>query len=411
MPAVRPIVEVFQDFASASVVVATPSLNVCIVGPCYQIEDYAADKANLLISAIGSATTVPTGSASAGTNLSATTVPNLKVGAILDNSSALLYVDAGYAELAAAADGTCTSGSNVFGSASAVNFITAGVLPNDRLVISLDAAPTVTVAKTVMEVTGTNTLTTTTNFYTTGADGIAGSGVTAGAYSGITLITTAMKFRIERPVSNALVSTAVVAATNQVSTASAIKTLVNVAGVQTAKVVTFANLYAGYRALRTTLSAAVTTITQESDITGLLGIIDERNPLAVAANIALANSSRTIQVLGISGDNLNSATDTLVQHSAARDVLNMQKDVYCIVPLTQDISTITMWKAHVRAVADPTISKFRIVIGSGILPVTQQIFPLSGTNTGTVETNDGTHRNLLDNTATFITSGVVAPSK
>lgn len=398
MAAVRPIVLVYQDFATVSTPVSLPSLNCLLVGPAYFIQDYATDKANLQVGTLGSATTAPTGSASAGSTFSSAPLANVPAGAVVDNASVQVYLDSALAELADGSDGAVTADQNTFTSASA-NFQTAGVQAGDRLVVSdLDSgASTVTVAKTVLAVVSATQLTLTTNFATSGTD------VTGAAYSGITLATSGLKYRVERPLNDVkpTTSSGFVAATNHVSSSAVVKVLVGASEL----VVTSAKVYAQYRALRSDLSS-LDSVTTETDILAKLGRIDERNPLATAAFVAVQNSNKKVQFLGVSGDNLNGGTDVLTAHTAARDAVAGRKDVYCIVPLTADLATLTMWKNHARALADPAVAKFRVVVGSGTLPTTVQVFPATATSTGTVEANDSSHRNLLDNTATFLTSGV-----
>lgn len=398
MAAVRPIVLVYQDFASVSIPVALPSLNCMVVGPAYYIQDYATDKDAAFTVAIGDATTHPTGSAFSGLILTSHLLPSVPVGAVVDTSSVVVFLDSVLAELAFGADGAITTNANTLVSSGA-DFVTAGVQAGDRVVVGdIDSGSSgVYVAKTVLAVTNATTLTLTTNFTTAGTD------VSGNAYTGLTLATSGLNYRVERPLSNVkpTSSSAFTATTSHISSSSTIK--VNVNGSEL-KVVA-GNMYTQYRALRTDLGNA-DSVTTQADILAKIGRIDERNPLAVAAFVAMQNSNKKIQFLGVSGDDLNGNSDILTAHTTARDTINGQKDVYCIVPVTNDLATLTMWKTRVRALADPSISRFRVVIGSGILPTTLQVTPPTGTASGVTESVDANHFNLLDNTATFITSGV-----
>lgn len=399
MGAVRPVVLVYQDFATVNIPVSLPSLNCLLAGPCYQIEDFSATtEASLLTVTIGSQTTTPTGSASAGTTVSATAIPAVDAGAIVDNSSVLVTSDGGLAELAFGSTGTVAANANTLTDSSAHFVTVAGVLPGDRVVIEIATSGPTVVAKTVLSATDT-VLTLTSNIT------LAGTDINGVSYSGITLVGAASApYRVERPISATLLASAsgVVGASNQVHTTSAAKVLVN----NVAKVLTYSPLYTGYRALRYDL-AQVNVVQTENDITALLGPIDERNPLAVGAFIASQNANKQLQVFGVQGDNLNSGTDILIAHTACSNIVSSRKDVYAVVPLTTDLPTIEMWSTNATALAAPTIAKFRVIVGNGVIPLTAQISPPTGTSSATAESGiDSSHKNLLDNTATFITSGV-----
>ena len=50
---VRPIVLVFQEFATQTVTPTTPDLNCLVIGPAYQIKDYPEDKTAIQVSDYG----------------------------------------------------------------------------------------------------------------------------------------------------------------------------------------------------------------------------------------------------------------------------------------------------------------------------------------------------------------------
>lgn len=393
MAAVRPIVLVYQDFANVSTPVALPDLNVLVVGPCYDVLDYPTNKDAILVGTVGSLMTAPTGSASANVPVSGV-VPGRRAGATLDATSVALYVDNAFAEVAFGNDGAITADTNTLGSATGF----AGAHVGDRVVVSdIDSGGgVVTVAKTIMAISADQkTLTLTSNFATSGKD------VSGASYSGITLTTTALKWRVERAVSG---KTEAVGATTLdsnalVPTLAVTNLQIKVGGV--AKTVTYGSVYATYRALRTDLSSDINTVSSTDEITAKLGVIDERNPLAVGVSVAFQNSNKKIQFLGVSSADL-------AGYTAARDVVSGRKDVYAIVPLTQDVPTITMWKTHCAALADPEVARLRVVIGSGSLPIEKVVYPATGTQACTLESDSTGYFKLLDNVATFMTTGVAA---
>jgi hypothetical protein len=136
--------------------------------------------------------------------------------------------------------------------------------------------------------------------------------------------------------------------------------------------VNFATMYVGSRSLRTDLTS-VHTLDSTADILGTIGRIDERNPLAVAAQVAFGNTSTPIQVFGVNAD-------AYAGHTDARDKMSNRTDIYAIVPLMDDItaanwvSILAMWKAHAVAFAAAAKSNFRIIVGSyADLPTTKSV--------------------------------------
>lgn len=396
--AMRPIVLVYQDFATQSSTVALTDLNALMVGPCYDVLDFPTDKDSIYAGVVGSMTTVPGGTVSAGVPLTGV-VPGLRAGAVMDRSSLQVYVDSALVEIAYGADGAVVVDQNTFTTAGAVNFTSLGVQVGDRLVVGdLDSGgTTVIVAKTVMAIsTDGRTLTLTSNFAKAGTD-IAGT-----AFSFATMAVSALSYRVERAVSGLTESVGAAALDANVAvptlTVANLKVKIN----SVAKPVTYAKAYTAYRALRTDLGSDIDTVSSTSEILGKLGRIDARNPLAIAASVAFQNSnSKPVQFLGV-------VSDDITGYQTARDTIVGRKDIYAIVPLTQDVPTLLMWKNHCASLADPEVAKFRVVIGSGSLPTEKVIYPSSGTATCTIESDAAGYFKLLDNSATFISTQVAA---
>jgi hypothetical protein len=404
MAAVRPIVLVYQDFATVSVPVSLPDLNVTVVGPAFRIFDYATEKASILVGTAGSKTLVAAGTtAVTQATLAATNVAAWTLGDLLDESSVVNFVDEGFAELVYGNDGTCTTNANTLGSVAS-NFVTAGVAVGDRVVVTgFDSgSPTRTLAKTVQAVAA-NSLTLTTNFAATGVD------ITGAAYTGITPALTALKFRVERPISGVRVNEAAVltnVSTSQTPQVAVANMNVNVGGV--AKRLSYGKIYTAFRALRTDLGAVLTDIRALADITTSIGKLDERNPLAVGAYLALQNAGKKVTALGINNYNLNtSTTGEALGHTNAIDTLRGRRDVYAVVPLTSDTAIIGAWKANAVTLADPAIAKFRVIIGSTTLPLSKSVYA-PGTATGNPQASAGNppQFNFFDNGASFVTVGV-----
>jgi hypothetical protein len=276
--------------------------------------------------------------------------PNNKVGAVLDQASVRVFTSATQVELAFAADMTTTVASPVVGSAS-TDFVAAGVQPLDTIVLTDSAGPT-TITRTIITV-ATNSLT---------LNSETPSGFSA----------TAVKFRIERALPESEIDASFytfVPATNTI-TVDALATL----PVGTAqKRIVSAELYVAYRSLRTDLQD-VKTLGSVNEITGQLGRIDSRNPLAVGVSVALQNTNTTVQYFGIGSDDLTGYT-------SMKNAIGGRKDIYAVVPLSSDILVLAMLKAEFVALADPDYAltngvpqKFRVAIGSSAqLPTTKII--------------------------------------
>lgn len=398
MAAVRPIVLVYQDFATVSTPVAFPDLNTLIVGPCYDVLDYATDKSTISMGTFGSTTTRPTGLVSLGASVTGA-VPNVRAGAVVDTSSIALYVENGRAEIAYGSDGVIIDAQNTFTTAALTNFATAGVSAGDRLVVSdIDSGGgVVTVAKTVMSLSADGkTIYTTDNFAKTGTD------VSGTAFTITTLSLTGLSYRIEKAVNGLTNSTGANVLTNGAVAVTSLTANVTINGASVSKPVVSGTVYCAYRALRTDLSAGIDTVQSVAQITAKLGKIDARNPLALGVSVAFQNTSTVVQFYGVPSDDITG-------HQTARDAIIGDTSVYAIVPLTQDTSIVGMWKAHCRAFADPAVAKFRIVIGNAALPTTKNVYPTTGaTATCTLEDDTTGYFKLLDTTGAFLTNGAVA---
>lgn len=340
--ATRPVVLVYQEFAKTTATAATPTLNVCVVGPAYWIQDFPVDRADIkLAAAYGTKDApapflLPTGGATA---VSAE-APNNKVGALVDPSSVKVFLGSPRVQMAVGTDGVTTALSSVLTSATGA-FLTAGVQAGDTLILTKAG---VTRSLRVRYVTAT-TITVTDE-------------LDAG---------TALSFRVERTVDDLEVPSSkvsVAAGTNTVSVTGGLTA--QVGGVS--KPITFADVYVSYRSLRKDLQD-IKVIASAQAIEGQLGRIDERNPLAVGVSIALQNTPSTIQCFGI-------GTDDAAGYAAMRSSTSGRKDIYAVVPLTQDINVLAAYKAEFDALADVQHAitngvpqKFRVVIGSaGELP-------------------------------------------
>lgn len=349
MAAIRPAVHLYQEYATLSSTPATPELNVLIVGPAYIIRDYPDDRVNTFAGVLGTRDTAATGIASvAAADFTVNGPPNSPGSAVLDPSSVKVYLEDVVVEVASAADVVISSATPTKLTSAAVDFKATGVAAGDRVVLT---GPTKTTTHTVRTVVA-NTLTC--------ADELDPEATSA---------------RIERVLPTTRVSG------DNVSTAGNSITVAGDFSVDGHQVIA-ADVFIAYRALRQDLQE-LRTIDNIDGLKAVLGWnvkptatderrhdgIDARNPLAVGASVALANTNTPIQILGV-------ASDDLAGYVAARDSIGSRQDVYAVVPLSQDTAVIAAFKTEFEGLADVdtairegTQQKFRVVIGSaGELP-------------------------------------------
>jgi hypothetical protein len=368
---VRPIVLVFQEFAQQTVTPTTPDLNCLIIGPAYQIQDYLDDKANLEVSNYGVLDDpnpyVPPPAFTPAITLAAP--PAIEAGAWVDPDSVNVYFDDLRVIMASGADGVTTltaPNENTLVSASAT-FLTDGVRSGDTLIIDNPDGLGGTLVRTVIGVDSETQLRVTTNFINA-----LGS----------------LNYRLERRLDDQLIDSSFVVppvfrSSNEIQILGGVTVLVNAV----ARVVSYARVFVEYRAYRMDLQT-LDTVETTAEIISKIGKIDARNPLAAACFVALQNAGQApVQFYGV-------ASDDLVGYNLAKDVLSTDSSIYAIVPLNSDIAIIASFKADNESLANPTVAlstgvpqKFRVVIGSGELPLTDTL--VEEAVTGTTEALSG----------------------
>jgi hypothetical protein len=376
MALIRPIVLVYQESATPTVTPTTPDLNCLVVGPCHHILDYFtpgttdyADKADIgLTATYGTLEAAPDSATPFGSAvLAIADAPGNLLGALVDSSSVVVYFDEARVAVANGAAGTTSAATpNVFDVGDAIDFTSGAgrVLPGDRVLVK-DSAGT-TIARTVYAVDAATRLRFT-------AD-IPFSGFTPGG---------AQAWRIERQLRDRVIDESFFEVNgNTIAIHGGVTLTVPTQG---AKIVTFAKVYIAYRSLRQDL-VDLDTVSTKDEILAKLGRLDARNPLAVGVFVALQNTTSLVQFVGVTSNDLPG-------HTAVRDQLASRADVYAIVPLTADVSVLAMWNTDCLGLAVPDETRgrpqrFRVVIGSGELPIlkrliepqtTGQAMPLAGT--------------------------------
>ena len=183
------------------------------------------------------------------------------------------------------------------------------------------------------------------------------------------------------------------------------------------RLLSYAQVYIAYRALRQDVNEPIsisnTDVVARSGVTTITGLgrVDARNPLAAALFVALQNSGNTpVWALGVSSDDI-------AGHTEARGSIASRRELYCLVPLTQDTNILASYKFEVDSLADPTTAVrdgvpqiFRIVLGSSTLPIATIIS--EGTISGVSQqpgTSTGHYRTLSFLVASHVDLTAVLP--
>jgi hypothetical protein len=411
----RPVVLVYQEFASVTVTPATPDLNCLVAGPAYWVKDYLDDKGDIqAASDYGTKDTanpyVPPAPATDAITIAEP--PGNKIGALLDASSVQVYFDACRVRLAED-NNTPTTGAVVAtaspfvphnkidcsGCSTAFKNEMVKMAGGDYVIIENPAGGTGLV-KRVLLIDATNFfIYTTTNF-------------AAGSAS-------KLKIRVEREVIDVAVDASFIVITgNQVIVQGGVTTLLT--GETSPRTVCYAKVYVQYRSLRQDLRA-LDSVSSETDVTTKIGKNDARNPLAGCCIAALKNTTTPIQFFGVKSDDATG-------HGECLEVIEGRKDVYATVPLTVDQSILATYKAQYEQLASVSHAettgipqKFRVVLGAQTLPVTKVVSPSNAASFA-----DGAHATVdgpvsgtpivaaddinvfYDATGTFVTAGVRA---
>ncbi len=133
------------------------------------------------------------------------------------------------------------------------------------------------------------------------------------------------------------------------------------------KAVVRAKLTMSYTVARTDLSAGLTRVDQNT-YSAVLGGSTPRNPLALAAELALLNSgSSSVNVLALDLSPISGETEPKSVETAFTDALaivNRHATTYAMVPLTNSPTVTKAYANAAEALSVPRKGQFRICIGS-----------------------------------------------
>jgi hypothetical protein len=139
-----------------------------------------------------------------------------------------------------------------------------------------------------------------------------------------------------------------------------------------------ADVYIQYEALRRdvsanplTGSAALLVIDDQDQLDSALGPVSLRNPLATGVLFALINSpTHSVNALGVDETSTAAPQGTLASYNRALSFLE-GKEVYGMVPLTQDAVIHQAFFVHVNALSAPDKKRERVVMVNQVQPASR----------------------------------------
>jgi hypothetical protein len=466
MSYVVPSVLVYQLLSkSGGVANVTPDLDALIIGPCYNVVSYVAGSTSSLTA---TAATDSSGAAFTLTNTTISNVVNLpsqSTGQVVDSSSVVMYLNASYVQTVYS-QFTGSAGNNVItyatptgstgniaanslqvtGVVNVSNFVVgdpitvsgAGVAGTDLVTtVAAISGNTLTLAASASTASSSATLTkgtvSNTNSVTStkrveagdvvvisyGSSGVFTTSVLSVASTTGTIVTITLADILPTGVGTTFVvsvrkqyNNMVLPATYNGSTNYDLSAVgaTNQVTIKPSPTVGYGKVISGevhiaYRALRTDLVGTIQEISNVDDQVAVLGTAVDTNPLGLAVEVALANTTGRILALTVGSDDLAGYVAALETTENAR--------VYALVPLTQDQSILSALQVHVDGMSTAVNASWRMALVNTAIPTTQNIGEF---NANSVNANGGNNAITLVNgsyiltasNAQFIADGVVA---
>jgi len=360
MPFRVPSVRVYQELVTTTVNPTTPFMQLCVVGPVYQVE-----------------TDVPVADFALSDEDYTTAYLNQTLGSVVDTSSVNIKMSDVYVKVWPADDGGNYRSATVNNEGPITkvtgdqegDFATATIQVDDYIDLTYTDGDTVlTYSSAIQEVSPDGkTLTLKRNLPSPDGDAT------------VTAV-------VKRPTKeDAIIESQFITANEDAVTIKK-DVKVSTAVTDTAAQVVSATVYLSYRALRRDIANDFLTITSQSNAEAKIGSVNINNPMSVAASlIASAVSDMSYRILPIETDDANG-------YRQALDILSTNEDIYVIVPLTNDKDVISAYASHCTTLSEPEKSKWRIMYASQEMPSTKVM----------VEINDGQLVNGSTDTECYI---------
>lgn len=347
MPFRVPSVRVYQELVTTTVNPTTPFMQLCVVGPVYQVE-----------------TDVPVADFALSDEDYTTAYLNQTLGSVVDTSSVNIKMSDVYVKVWPADDGVNYRSATVNNDGPITkvtgdqkgDFATATIQVDDYIDLTYTDGDTVLTYSSAIQEVSSDGKTLTLKRNLPPPDG--GATVTA---------------VVKRPTKeDAIIESQFITANEDAVTIKK-DVKVSTAVTDTAAQVVSATVYLSYRALRRDIANDFLTITSQSNAEAKIGSVNINNPMSVAASlIASAVSDMSYRILPIETDDANG-------YRQALDILSTNEDIYVIVPLTNDKDVISAYASHCTTLSEPEKSKWRIMYASQEMPSTKVM----------VEINDG----------------------
>ena len=347
MPFRVPSVRVYQELVTTTVNPTTPFMQLCVVGPVYQVE-----------------TDVPVADFALSDEDYTTAYLNQTLGSVVDTSSVNIKMSDVYVKVWPADDGVNYRSATVNNDGPITkvtgdqegDFATATIQVDDYIDLTYTDGDTVLTYSSAIQEVSSDGKTLTLKRNLPSPDG--GATVTA---------------VVKRPTKeDAIIESQFITANEEAVTIDK-NVKVSTAVTDTAAQVVSATVYLSYRALRRDIANDFLTITSQSNAEAKIGSVNINNPMSVAASlIASAVSDMSYRILPIETDDANG-------YRQALDILSTNEDIYVIVPLTNDKDVVSAYASHCTTLSEPEKSKWRIMYASQEMPSTKVM----------VEINDG----------------------
>lgn len=347
MPFRVPSVRVYQELVTTTVNPTTPFMQLCVVGPVYQVE-----------------TDVPVADFALSDEDYTTAYLNQTLGSVVDTSSVNIKMSDVYVKVWPADDGVNYHSATVNNDGPITkvtgdqegDFATATIQVDDYIDLTYTDGDTVLTYSSAIQEVSSDGKTLTLKRNLPSPDG--GATVTA---------------VVKRPTKeDAIIESQFITANEDAVTIKK-DVKVSTAVTDTAAQVVSATVYLSYRALRRDIANDFLTITSQSNAEAKIGSVNINNPMSVAASlIASAVSDMSYRILPIETDDANG-------YRQALDILSTNEDIYVIVPLTNDKDVVSAYASHCTTLSEPEKSKWRIMYASQEMPSTKVM----------VEINDG----------------------
>lgn len=347
MPFRVPSVRVYQELVTTTVNPTTPFMQLCVVGPVYQVE-----------------TDVPVADFALSDEDYTTAYLNQTLGSVVDTSSVNIKMSDVYVKVWPTDDGVNYRSATVNNDGPITkvtgdqegDFATATIQVDDYIDLTYTDGDTVLTYSSAIQEVSSDGKTLTLKRNLPSPDG--GATVTA---------------VVKRPTKeDAIIESQFITANEDAVTIKK-DVKVSTAVTDTAAQVVSATVYLSYRALRRDIANDFLTITSQSNAEAKIGSVNINNPMSVAASlIASAVSDMSYRILPIETDDANG-------YRQALDILSTNEDIYVIVPLTNDKDVVSAYASHCTTLSEPEKSKWRIMYASQEMPSTKVM----------VEINDG----------------------